>query len=110
MIYGMTSERIHIAVKIKSYNPQELNFDSYPLSQFQLGVEFRHRLEGESTIDFIASNYVIVRFELPKTPFALFTLKSQLEKYRYEILNETDPFALFTEEQYYEAMSKPAVL
>ena len=54
--------------------------------------------------------YVIVRFELPKTPFALFTLKSQLEKYRYEILNETDPFALFIEEQYYEAMSKPAVL
>ena len=110
MIYGMTSERIHIAVKIKSYNPQELNFDSYPLSQFQLGVEFRHRLEGESTIDFIASNYVIVRFELPKTPFALFTLKSQLEKYRYEILNETDPFALFTEEQYNEAMSMPTVL
>jgi hypothetical protein len=40
----------------------------------------------------------------------LFTLKRKLEKYRYEILNETDPFALFTEEQYNEAMSKPAVL
>ena len=110
MIYGMTSERIHIAVKIKSYNPQELNLDNNPLSPFQLGVEYRHRKEGESTIEFIASNYVTVRFELPKTPFALLTLKSRLEKYRYSILNDTDPFALFTEEQYNEAMSMPTVL
>ena len=110
VIYGMTSERIHIAVKIKSNNPQELNLDNNPLSPFQLGVEYRHRKEGESTIDYIASNYVTVRFEIPKTPFALFTLKSRLEKYRYSILNDTDPFALFTEEQYNEAMSMPTVL
>ena len=110
MIYGMTTERLHIAVKIKNYNPQELNLDNYPLSPFQLGVEYRHRKEGESTIEFIASNYVTVRFELPKTPFALLTLKSRLEKYRYSILNDTDPFALFTEEQYNEAMSMPTVL
>lgn len=110
MIYGITSERIHIAVKIKSYNPQELNLDNYPLCQFQLGVEYRHRQDGESTIEFIANNYVIVRFELPKTPFALFTLKSKLEKYRYEILNKTNPFTFFTEEQYSEAMNTPVVL
>jgi len=109
-IYGMTSERIHIAVKIKSYNPQELNLDNYPLSPFQLGVEYRQRKEGESTIDYIASNYVIVRFELPKTPFALFTLKSKLEKYRYEILNKTNPFTLFTEEQYNNEVYYPVVL
>ena len=110
MIYGMTSERIHIAVKIKSYNPQELNLDNYPLSPFQLGIEYRQRKEGESTIDYIASNYVIVRFELPKTPFALFTLKSKLEKYRYEILNKTNPFTLFTEEQYNNEVYYPVVL
>ena len=110
MIYGMTSERIHIAVKIKSYNPQELNLDNYPLSPFQLGVEYRQRKEGESTIDYIASNYIIVRFELPKTPFALFTLKSKLEKYRYEILNKTNPFTLFTEEQYNNEVYYPVVL
>ena len=110
MIYGMTSERIHIAVKIKSYNPQELNLDNYPLSPFQLGVEYRQRKEGESTIDYIASNYIIVRFELPKTPFALFTLKSKLEKYRYEILNKTNPFTHFTEEQYNNEVYYPVVL
>lgn len=110
MIYGMTSERIHIAAKIKNYNPQELNLDNNPLSPFQLGVEYRHRKEGESTIDYIASNYVIVRFELPKTPFALFTLKSKLEKYRYEILNITNPFTLFTEEQYNNEVYYPVVL
>lgn len=110
LIYGTSPERISLTVQIKSYNPQEYNFSNIPLMPFQKDVEYKSREEGERIFDFIDNNYVNIDFELPKSPFALYILKNRLEKYRYKILNDTNLFSLFTEEQYQEEIIKPVVL
>lgn len=109
-MYGSTNDSIRLTIDIKSYNPQELYLDNYPLIPFQQEVVYKPRKEGEDTYDYIMNNSVKVNFILPKSAFALYVLKSRLEKYRYSVLDDTDPFALFTEEQYNEAMSMPTIL
>lgn len=108
--YGPGNDSIRLTVKIKCYDSQEYNFQNYPLSPFQQSVECRERLEGERAIDFIMNNYVKIFLEMPKTPFALYALKSRLEKYRYELLTDADPFTLFSEEEYNDAMNNPTLL
>ena len=110
MIYGTTSETINLTIKIKSYNPQEYHLSEYPLMPFQKELLYKERLKEEDTVTFVMKNHVNVNLELPKTPFTLYTLKKRLEKYRYQILNDMDPFALFNEEQYKDDMDKPIVL
>ena len=65
---------------------------------------------SEKNIDHIINNYVKVSLDMPKSPFALYTLRSKLEKYRYNIINDVDPFKLFTEEVYNDAISNPTML
>ena len=109
-LYGPTNQRIHLTIEIKNYNPQELNLNNYPLIPFQENVEYRERLTDEKNIDYIINNCVKVSLDMPKSPFALYTLRSKLEKYRYNIINDVDSFKLFTEEVYNDAISNPTVL
>ena len=109
-LYGPTNQRIQLTIEIKSHNPQELNLNDYPLIPFQENVEYRERLKDEKNIDYIINNYVKVSLYMPKSPFALYTLRSKLEKYRYNIINDVDPFKLFTEEVYNDAISNPTML
>ena len=109
-LYGPTNQRIQLTIEIKSHNPQELNLNDYPLIPFQENVEYRERLKDEINIDYIINNYVKVSLDMPKSPFALYTLRSKLEKYRYNIINDVDPFKLFTEEVYNDAISNPTML
>jgi len=96
MIYGKANESIHLTINL-AYNDEVYYFDQHPLSPFQENVD-------------LTSPYVKISFTLPKSPFALYTLKRKLEKYSYKYFNDIDPFALFTEEQYNEAMSIPTIL
>ena len=109
-LYGPTNQRIQLTIEIKSHNPQELNLNDYPLIPFQENVEYMERLKDEKNIDYIINNYVKVSLDMPKSPFALDTLRSKLEKYRYNIINDVDPFKLFTEEVYNDAISNPTML
>jgi hypothetical protein len=109
-LYGPTNQRIQLTIEIKSHNPQELNLNDYPLIPFQENVEYRERLKDEKNIDYIINNYVKVSLDMPKSPFALYTLRSKLEKYRYKIINDVDPFKLFTEVEYNDSISNPTVL
>lgn len=109
-LYGPTNQRIQLTIEIKSHNPQELNLNDYPLIPFQENVEYRERLKDEKNIEYIINNYVKVSLDMPKSPFALYTLRSKLEKYRYNIINDVDPFKLFTEEVYNDAISNPTML
>lgn len=109
-LYGPTNQRIQLTIEIKSHDSQELNLNDYPLIPFQENVEYRERLKDEKIIDYIINNYVKVSLDMPKSPFALYTLRSKLEKYRYNIINDVDPFKLFTEEIYNDAISNPTIL
>ena len=109
-LYGPTNQRIHLTIEIKNYNPQELNLNDYPLIPFQENVEYRERLKDETTTDYVINNNVKVSLDMPKSPFALYTLRRTLEKYRYKIINDVDPFKLFTEVEYNDSISNPTVL
>ena len=97
-IYGMTNKWIHIAVKIHDLHPERLNLDKFPLLPFQQKV---------SSID---ANSIRIDLDLPKNPFALHTLKSQLGYFSYTLLNDKNPFELFTEKQYEKDVYYPAML
>ena len=97
-VYGTTNKWISIAIKIQNLHPERLNLDKYPLMPFHQEV---------SCID---TNSIRVDLELPKNPFALHMLKSRLDNYTYTLLNNTDPFALFAEEQYNNEVYFPVVL
>ena len=92
----MENESIHLTINL-AYNDEVYYYNQYPLSPFQENVD-------------LVSPYVKISFTLPKSPFALYTLKRKLEKYSYKNYNDVDPFELFTEEQYDEAMNNPVVL
>jgi len=98
MIYGTTTKWIRLSVKIQDLHPERLNLDKYPLMPFHQEI---------SCLD---KNSIRVDFELPKNPFALHMLKSRLDYYTYTILNDNNPFALFTEEQYNNEVYYPVVL
>lgn len=110
MLYGVTSDKIHLIIEIKHYNPQELNLCNYPLIPFQQGIEYKQKQEEDRTVDFIMNNSAKISFELPKSPFVFYTLKRRLEKYHYKVINDTNPFLLFSEEQYDDAVSTPTIL
>lgn len=110
-LYGPSNENMNLVIQITSIFPENLLLDKFPLLTFQQNVEYFYteKKEDKKTI---VHNYAKVNLELPKSPFALNTLKNKLEKYRhnYKILNMANPFTLFTEEQYEEAMNKPIIL
>ena len=98
IIYGTTHKSIHVAVSIHELHPERLNLEKYPLMPFQQEV---------SCLD---ANNIRVDIELPKTPFALQTLKSRLGYYTYTLLNSESPFELFTEQQYKVESYYPVLL
>jgi hypothetical protein len=98
MIYGTTNKWIRIAIKIQDLHPERLNLDKYPLIPFHQEV---------SSID---ANDIRINIDLPKNPFALHMLKSRLGYYTYTVLNDTDPFTLFSEEQYNNEVYFPVAL
>jgi len=98
MIYGTTNKWIRIAIKIQDLHPERLNLDKYPLMPFNQEV---------SSID---ANDIRINIDLPKNPFALHMLKSRLGYYTYTVLNDTDPFTLFSEEQYNNEVYFPVAL
>ena len=98
MIYGTTNKWIRIAIKIQDLHPERLNLDKYPLMPFHQEV---------SSID---ANGIRINIDLPKNPFALHMLKSRLGYYTYTVLNDTDPFTLFSEEQYNNEVYFPVAL
>ena len=97
-IYGTTNKWIRIAIKIQDLHPGRLNLDKYPLMPFHQEV---------SSID---ANGIRINIDLPKNPFALHMLKSRLGYYTYTVLNDTDPFTLFSEEQYNNEVYFPVAL
>ena len=100
MMYGVTSEKIHIIIRIDSLFPEKLNIDKSPLMPFYQEVK----------IDSLEKNNITVEIEIPKTPFALHILKSRLGYYAYYVLNDKDPFNLFTEQQYNNEIFYPTIL
>ena len=98
IIYGTTNKWIRIAIKIQDLHPERLNLDKYPLMPFHQEV---------SSID---ANDIRINIDLPKNPFALHMLKSRLGYYTYTVLNDTDPFTLFSEEQYNNEVYFPVAL
>ena len=109
MLYGNTNERIHLTIRIWGH-PKRFYFNKIPLMPFQKDVECVNRIEKIAEMKSLVYKYTTITFELPKSPFALLVLKQRLEKYTYELLDDQDPFSLFTEEQYEEAMSTPIIL
>jgi hypothetical protein len=91
-------------------------FKYIPIAPFQKKVEYKSWVDEGNAKAFPQNYYtdknytVIIGFELPKTPFAVYILKSKLGCYLYNIMSGMDPFTLFTEEQCNEAADKPTVL
>lgn len=109
MIYGTTKERIHLDIIIQDLHPERFNLTKNPLSPFQQKVETGYRDSNEVSSSRNKFN-IRVSFDLPKTPFALSTLKSKLDLYSYTVLNDIDPFTIFTEKEYENDVYYPVVL
>ncbi len=109
MIYGTTKERIHLDIKIQDLYPERFNLTNNPLSPFQQKVEIGYQDSNEVSSSLNKYN-IRVSFDLPKTPFALYTLKSKLDLYSYTVLNDIDPFTIFTEKEYENDVYFPVVL
>ena len=107
MIYGISNESVNLTIKISR---PILDYDKYPLMPFQQNVEYTSKLTHLWFSKYTPVYSAIINFELPKSAFALYTLKNKLVKYHYKVMNDVDPFELFTEEQYNEAMSIPVIL
>lgn len=116
LLYGNSSETIRLDVKIMTSLFENYLKHFIPMSPFQQKVEYKSWVtEGNAgtfpSHYYIDDNYAaLLSFKLPKTPFALGILKDKLDGFIYQILNDVNPFSLFTEEQYEEAMSKPFIL
>ena len=109
VIYGKTNDRLLLTIQIQNRHPERMNFDKYPLP-FQQDTEYGYKDKEGKTFPFLDKFHVRINFDLPKTTFALYTLKRKIEKYSYTILSDTDPFVLYTDEQYEEAVNNPVVL
>ena len=78
---------------------------------FQQKIEFGNwDNEGRDSCSQQADYNTKITFDLPKTPFALRALDRRIGNYTHEVLGNTDPFALFTDDQYSYEMSSPVVL
>lgn len=108
-IYGKTNDRLLLTIQIQNRHPERMNLEKYPFP-FQQDTEYGYKDKEENTFPFLDKFHVRINFNLPKTPFALYVLKRKIEKYSYTILSDTDPFALYTDEQYEEAVNNPVVL
>ena len=106
-IYGITNERIRLDIKIQDLHPERLNLGKYPMTPFQKEVEYGYN-DGISLPRLYKYN-VRVGFDLPKTPFAFYMLKTKLDLYTYTVLNDRNPFELFTEKQYENDVYYPVV-
>jgi hypothetical protein len=115
MIYGTTNERICLDIKMSCPFPEDY-FKYIPIAPFQKKIEYKSWVDDGNPKAFPLNYYtdnnytVMIGFELPKTPFAVYILKSKLFCYLYNIMSDMDPFMLFTEEQCNEAADKPTVL
>jgi hypothetical protein len=111
MIYGKSENIIHVTIRITSRVHEKDYFIRFPLMPFQKKVEYNLWPEETPLRKYYSGNYAVINLELPKSAFALYTLKNKLMKYSsYKIMNDVDPFTLFTEEEYNEAMSNPTIL
>ena len=108
-IYGKTNDRLLLTIQIQNRHPERMNIDKYPLP-FQQDTEYGYKDKEGKTFPFLDKFHVRINFDLPKTPLALYVLKRKIEKYSYTILSNKDPFALYTDEQYEEALNNPVVL
>ena len=77
---------------------------------FQQKVENGYWDNERRRFTYLNKYSVRVHFDMPMTPFALYTLKIILEKFLYKIIGDKDPFALFTNSQYCGAMYNPVVI
>lgn len=110
MVYGRKEKNIHVTIKITSHVHEKDYFNQFPLMPFQKNVEYNLWPEDTPLRKYYPNYFAVINFELPKSAFALYTLKNKLMKYHYKVMNDVDPFKLFTEEQYNEAMSIPIIL
>lgn len=111
MIYGKTEDRLQLTILLQNLFPQRLSLSRFPLMSFQQKIEFgKWDKEGRDGISPLAEFNTKITFNLPKTPFALRALERRIGGYNHAILNDTDPFALFADDQYSNAMCLPVVL
>lgn len=108
-IYGKTNDRLLLTIQIQNPHPERMNLDKFPLP-FQQDTEYGYKDKEGKTFPFLDKFHVRINFDLPKTPFALYVLKREIEKYSYTILSDIESFALYTDEQYEEAVNNPVVL
>lgn len=106
-IYGITNERIRLDIMIQDLHPERLNLGKYPMTPFQKEVEYGYN-DGKS-LPHLNKYNVRVSFDLPRTPFAFYILKSKLDLYAYTVLNDRNPFEFFTEKQYENDVYYPVV-
>ena len=111
ILYGKREMNIHVSIGFKSFAIPDDYFNQFPLMPFQKNIEYKLWSVSGPIKKFYPSHYPVIHLEMPKSAFALYTLKNKLKKYNnYEIMNDIDPFQLFTEEEYNDAMSNPTVL
>ncbi len=105
MIYGTNNERIKISVKINDLYPERLHLDKYPLMPFYQEIKGYDYIEEGGKITMASlGNSVRLNICIPNNPFALYMLQSRLSHYRYTILNDINPFTLYTDQQYQDAV------
>lgn len=111
MIYGKTKERLQLTILLQNLFPNRISLSRFPLMSFQQKIEFGNwDNEGRDSCSQQADYNTKITFDLPKTPFALRALDRRIGNYTHEVLGNTDPFALFTDDQYSYEMSSPVVL
>ena len=111
MIYGKTEDRLQLTILLQNLFPKRISLSRFPLMSFQQNIEFgKWDKEGRDGSSPQAGYNTKITFDLPKTPFALRALERRIGGYNHAILNDTDPFALFTDDQYSYEMSSPVVL
>ena len=108
LFYGPTNERLYLTIKIQDYQPERLNLKNFPLSPFQQEIVYGYKDKNHDSC--LGENNVRINFDMPKSAFALYMLKSSLGPCNYTVLNDPDPFTLFTEEQYNNEVYYPVVL
>ena len=111
LIYGTTNERVLVTIQLMNLFPKRISLSRFPLMPFQQKIEFGNwDKEGKDNNSSQVFYNTRITFNLPKTPFALYALQRRIGAYSHVVLNDTDPFAFFTEDQYLDAIGKPIVL
>lgn len=111
MIYGKTKDRLQLTILLQNLFPNRIALNRFPLMLFQKKIEFGNwDKEGKNNSSRQAEYNTKITFDLPKTPLALRALERRISGYTHTVLNNIDPSALFTDDQYSNDICLPVVL